>query len=219
MDESRPCGSPWLPERLLTSDGTLGPLDTAEQRDSVSLALLVLLLERLTPRERAVFVLREAFGYRYREIAQVLELSEVNCRQLDRRARRRLAELRPRFRLEARQWDRLVERFLYRVPGAAELPERLQAVLGVIHLLFTTGHTAPSGSSLVRPDLVSRALHLTRMLRALMPDEREYGDCSRCCWSSTPGGPPGLTPPAGCCGSRTRTAPSGTVPPSPRRTR
>jgi RNA polymerase sigma-70 factor (TIGR02957 family) len=102
---------PWLPEPVLTSDGTLGPLDTAEQRDSVSLALLVL-LERLTPSERAVFVLREAFGYGYREIAQILELSEVNCRQLDRRARRRLAELRPRFRPELRQWHRLVERFL-----------------------------------------------------------------------------------------------------------
>jgi RNA polymerase sigma factor (sigma-70 family) len=102
---------PWLPEPVLTSDGTLGPLDTAEQRDSVSLALLVL-LERLTPTERAVFVLREAFGYSHREIAQILELSEINCRQLARRARRRLAEPRPRFRPEPRQWHRLVERFL-----------------------------------------------------------------------------------------------------------
>jgi RNA polymerase sigma factor (sigma-70 family) len=64
-------------------------------------------------------------------------------------------------------------RIPYRVPRAAELPERLQAVLGVIHLLFTTGHTAPSGPSLLRPDLMDRALHLARMLRALMPDERE----------------------------------------------
>jgi Sigma-70, region 4 len=95
----------------LTSDGTLGPLDAAEQRELVSLALLVL-LERLTPTERAVFVLREAFGYSHREIAQILELSEVNCRQLDRRARRRLAEPRPRFRPQPRQWHRLVERFL-----------------------------------------------------------------------------------------------------------
>jgi RNA polymerase sigma-70 factor (ECF subfamily) len=64
-------------------------------------------------------------------------------------------------------------RIPYRVPGAGELPDRLQGVLGVIHLLFTTGHTAPSGPSLLRPDLVDRALHLARMLRALMPDERE----------------------------------------------
>ncbi len=61
----------------------------------------------------------------------------------------------------------------YRVPGASELPERLDAVLTVIHLLFTTGHTAPSGTELVRADLVDRALSLTRMLLALMPDEPE----------------------------------------------
>jgi RNA polymerase sigma-70 factor (ECF subfamily) len=64
-------------------------------------------------------------------------------------------------------------RIAFRVPGAAELPERLRAVLGVIHLLFTTGHTAPSGPSLLRPDLVDQALHLARMLRQLLPDERE----------------------------------------------
>ena len=64
-------------------------------------------------------------------------------------------------------------RIPFRMPDAAELPERLQAVLAVIHLLFTTGHTAPSGDSLMRPDLVDRALHLARTLRSLMPDEPE----------------------------------------------
>ncbi|MET8908520.1 DUF6596 domain-containing protein [Micromonospora sp. NPDC004551] len=64
-------------------------------------------------------------------------------------------------------------RIPYRVPEAAELPERLDAVLTVIHLLFTTGHTAPTGAGLVRTDLVDRAVHLTRMLLALMPDEPE----------------------------------------------
>jgi RNA polymerase sigma-70 factor (ECF subfamily) len=59
------------------------------------------------------------------------------------------------------------------VPAAAELPGRLRAVLGVIHLLFTTGHTAPSGASLVRDDLADQALHLARMLHGLMPGERE----------------------------------------------
>jgi RNA polymerase sigma-70 factor (ECF subfamily) len=61
----------------------------------------------------------------------------------------------------------------FRMPRAAELPVRLRSVLGVIHLLFTTGHTAPSGSSLVRADLVAWSLHLARMLRTLMPDEPE----------------------------------------------
>jgi RNA polymerase sigma factor (sigma-70 family) len=64
-------------------------------------------------------------------------------------------------------------RIPYRVPRSAELPDRLRSVLGVIHLLFTTGHTAPSGADLVRADLVERALHLARMLRELMPDELE----------------------------------------------
>ncbi|MEU6669962.1 RNA polymerase sigma-70 factor [Streptomyces sp. NPDC046727] len=81
----------WLPEPVVTSDGTLGPMESAERRDQVSMALLVL-LERLTPAERAVYVLREAFGYAHREIADVLELSEANCRQLYRRAARRVAE-------------------------------------------------------------------------------------------------------------------------------
>ena len=64
-------------------------------------------------------------------------------------------------------------RIPYRVPRAAELPGRLPAVLAVIHLLFTAGHTAPSGASLVRADLADRALHLARMLDDLMPGETE----------------------------------------------
>ena len=64
-------------------------------------------------------------------------------------------------------------RIAYRVPGAAELPERLDAVLTVVHLLYTTGHTAPAGNDLVRADLVDRAIGLARMIRELMPDERE----------------------------------------------
>jgi RNA polymerase sigma-70 factor (ECF subfamily) len=66
-----------------------------------------------------------------------------------------------------------VARIPYRIPRPADLPGRLDGVLQVIHLLFTTGHTAPSGSSLVRADLVDLALHLTRMLRELMPDSTD----------------------------------------------
>lgn len=64
-------------------------------------------------------------------------------------------------------------RIPYRVPAAAELPDRLDAVLTVVHLLFTTGHAAPSGARLVRDDLVAPALDLARLLVGLMPDERE----------------------------------------------
>ncbi|MFB9893232.1 RNA polymerase sigma-70 factor [Planobispora takensis] len=99
---------PWLPEPVPTD--VLGPLETAEQRDSVSMAFLVL-LERLTPAERAVFVLREAFSYGYREIAEVLDLTEAGCRQLHRRARQRVGE-RPRFDAPGEQRRRIVERFL-----------------------------------------------------------------------------------------------------------
>jgi RNA polymerase sigma-70 factor (ECF subfamily) len=64
-------------------------------------------------------------------------------------------------------------RIAYRVPDVAELPDRLDAVLTVMHLVFTTGHTAPSGPALVRDDLVDRAISLARVLRQLMPDEPE----------------------------------------------
>jgi RNA polymerase sigma-70 factor (ECF subfamily) len=83
----------WLPEPVLTGGGALGPLDSAEQRELVSLAFLVL-LERLNPLERAVFVLREAFDYSHREVAEVIDSSEANSRQLYTRARRRLLEAR-----------------------------------------------------------------------------------------------------------------------------
>ncbi|WSA22408.1 RNA polymerase sigma-70 factor [Streptosporangium subroseum] len=98
----------WLPEPAPT--GALGPLETVEQRDSVSLAFLVL-LERLTPAERAVFVLREAFSYGYGEIAEVLDLSEANCRQLYGRARRHVGEHR-RFDAPGDQGRKIAERFL-----------------------------------------------------------------------------------------------------------
>jgi RNA polymerase sigma factor (sigma-70 family) len=64
-------------------------------------------------------------------------------------------------------------RIPYRVPSAAELPERVDAVLGVVHLVFTTGHTAPDGAELTRGDLTGRALDLARMLHQLLPDDAD----------------------------------------------
>jgi RNA polymerase sigma-70 factor (TIGR02957 family) len=103
---------PWLPEPVLTSDSALGPMETVEQRDTVSLAFLVL-AERLSPAERAVFVLREAFGYSHREVAELVGLSEANCRQLHSRARKRLSVARtPGSAGEAAENRMLVERFI-----------------------------------------------------------------------------------------------------------
>ncbi|OXM46064.1 RNA polymerase sigma-70 factor [Amycolatopsis alba] len=102
---------PWLPEPVLTSDDVLGPLETAEQRDSVSLAMLVL-LEQLSPVERAVFVLKEAFAYSHREIGAILDVSEVNSRQLHSRARRTLDRSDERRVSNPRQLEKLVESFL-----------------------------------------------------------------------------------------------------------
>lgn len=103
----------WLPEPVLTAGGALGPLDSAEQREFVSLAFLVL-LEKLNPVERAVFVLREAFDYSHREVAEVINSSEANSRQLYTRARRRLTEARGRSDRRSDQAHRrdLVESFL-----------------------------------------------------------------------------------------------------------
>jgi RNA polymerase sigma-70 factor (TIGR02957 family) len=106
---------PWLPEPVLTAQSALGPLDRAEQRESVSLAFL-LLLDRLTPPQRAVFVLREAFDYSYREIAEILDFTETNCQQLYRRARLQLAKDRPRLpqpsEASREQGHRIAEEFL-----------------------------------------------------------------------------------------------------------
>ncbi|MEV6943600.1 RNA polymerase sigma-70 factor [Streptomyces sp. NPDC051172] len=101
----------WLPEPVVTSDGALGPLESAEQRDAVSMAMLIL-LERLSPTERAVYVLWEAFGYGHREIAGVLDLSEANCRQLYRRAVQRVGENRSRFEPAPERQEELVTSFL-----------------------------------------------------------------------------------------------------------
>jgi hypothetical protein len=102
---------PWLPEPVLTGGGALGPLETVEQRDLVSLGVLVL-LERLTPPERAVFVLREAFGYRHREIAGILDIDETHSRQLHSRARKHVTASRKRFTVDQDTRERIVERFL-----------------------------------------------------------------------------------------------------------
>ncbi|MFD6154887.1 RNA polymerase sigma-70 factor [Nocardia sp. NPDC060256] len=101
----------WLPEPVSTEFGALGPLESVEERELVSFALLTA-LERLSPVERAVFVLREAFGYAHREIADMLTISEANSQQVYRRAGVRVREGRSRFDIPNEYAGELIKRFL-----------------------------------------------------------------------------------------------------------
>jgi RNA polymerase sigma-70 factor (ECF subfamily) len=101
----------WLPEPLLAGDPMLGPADTAEQRESVSYAVLTV-MERLSPNERAVYVLREAFDYPHREIAEILDLTEAASQQVYHRAKKHVAEGRARAEIDESAARRIVDEFL-----------------------------------------------------------------------------------------------------------
>ncbi|WP_163544288.1 RNA polymerase sigma factor SigJ [Occultella kanbiaonis] len=101
----------WLPEPVLDGDPMLGPAETAEQRESVSTAVLTL-LERLTPNERAVYVLREAFGYPHAEIAEILDITEASSQQVLHRARAHLDVPKPRTAVDRVAAREVVEEFL-----------------------------------------------------------------------------------------------------------
>jgi RNA polymerase sigma-70 factor, ECF subfamily len=106
---------------------------------------------------QVALTLRLVCGLTTSEIAQAFLVPEPTMAARVTRAKKKIA----------------AARIPYRVPGPAELPDRLDAVLTVVHLLYTTGHTAPAGPDLVRADLVGRAVGLARILRELMPDEQE----------------------------------------------
>ncbi|KMS89556.1 RNA polymerase subunit sigma-24 [Streptomyces regensis] len=112
---------PWLPEPVVTEHA----LATLAERESVSMAMLVV-LERLTPPERAVFVLREAFGYPHAEIAEMLEVTEAHSQQLYRRARGHVAQGRARFTTSVEQAQRITDRFLEAARGGNQ--ERLRSL-------------------------------------------------------------------------------------------
>ncbi|AGS67040.1 RNA polymerase sigma factor SigJ [Streptomyces collinus] len=101
----------WLPEPLLAGDPMLGPAETAEQRESVSFAVLVL-LERLSPNERAVYVLREAFDYPHREIAEILGITEAASQQTYHRAKKHVTGAKARTEIDEAAARRIVEEFL-----------------------------------------------------------------------------------------------------------
>jgi RNA polymerase sigma-70 factor (ECF subfamily) len=146
----------WLPEPLLT-DPYEDPERSAELADSVSMAAL-LLLERLTPLERAVFVLREVFGFGYPEIASAVGRSEAACRQLAVRARRHVDAGRPRFEADRRERDKLAARFF----GALREGDvgRLQDLLAAdVQLAGDSGGKAPAlARTVIGPQKVARVL-------------------------------------------------------------
>jgi RNA polymerase sigma-70 factor (TIGR02957 family) len=122
----------WLPEPLVTSDQD-DPARQAELADSLSVAFLVL-LESLSPEQRAVFLLRDVFDYPYDEIARIVGKSEANTRQLAARARRHVDERRPRFEPSREQHDELANRFFAAVQeGDLEGLEALLAEDVVLH--------------------------------------------------------------------------------------
>lgn len=133
---------PWLPEPVTTDFGPTVP-DTAERAvlaDSVSLAVLVV-LESLSPLERAVFVLREAFGFPYAEIAATLDRSESAVRQLAGRARRHVEEGRPRYDVDPAERRDLTERFLEAAAGG-DLGNLLALLAPDVRLIGDSGGKA-----------------------------------------------------------------------------
>jgi RNA polymerase sigma-70 factor (TIGR02957 family) len=125
---------PWLPEPLLTV--TQDAADRAELAESVSLAMLVV-LESLTPEERAVFVLHEVFGFPHAEIAAAIGRSDTSVRQLMHRAREHVQARRPRFDVDAGQRREVTERFLAAAAGGDI--DQLMTVLAPDVILIADG--------------------------------------------------------------------------------
>ncbi len=152
---------PWLPEPLLT-DPYEDPERSAELADSVSMAAL-LLLERLSPAERAVFVLREVFGFGFAEIASAVGKSEAACRQLAVRARRHMDAGRPRFEADRRERDELASRFFdaLREGDVEGLRELLAADVSMVG---DGGGKAPQWAK-----AVTGAGTVARLLASIMP--------------------------------------------------
>jgi RNA polymerase sigma-70 factor, ECF subfamily len=155
----------WLPEPILT-DPHADPLGVLRVDESLSMALLVL-LERLTPVERAVFLLREVFDFSYPEIAKSLGQSEANCRQMLHRARGHVGSMRRRFEASAREHMTLLQRFLDAT--------RDGDMAGLLELLARDAmlHSDGGGKAIAVPNVVRGAEKVARGLvlgRARLPE-------------------------------------------------
>jgi RNA polymerase sigma-70 factor, ECF subfamily len=158
----------WLPEPLLTDDSAPDAAAHAETADSLSMAFLVL-LESLTPVERAVFLLREVFDYGYDEIARIVDRSEDNCRQLYVRARRHVDEGRPRFEASLKQRDELVERFF----AAAERGDlaALEEMLAADVVVYGDG----GGKAPSWPKPIVGRERVAKLIAGTLEQAREFG--------------------------------------------
>jgi RNA polymerase sigma-70 factor (ECF subfamily) len=153
----------WLPEPLLTD--LADPISKAlEVPESLSMAFLVL-LERLTPMERGVFLLREVFDYDYAEVGKILGQTEANCRQVLRRARLHVAENRPRFDTSLEQRERLMKEFLQATSGG-DL-QQLVAMLSKDAILHSDG----GGKG---PALPKQILGAQKVARAIIGGARKF---------------------------------------------
>ncbi|GAA2253527.1 RNA polymerase sigma-70 factor [Actinomadura luteofluorescens] len=159
---------PWLPEPLVARDDADDP---AERTEAVSMALLVV-LETLTPLERAVFVLHEVFGYAHTEIAPILDRSPAAVRQLAHRAREHVQARRPRYQADPKVQRQATERFLQAALGA-DL-EALMEILAPDVTLWTDGGGKSKATSALRPikgaDRVARAIAGTTARRPMELD-------------------------------------------------
>jgi RNA polymerase sigma-70 factor (ECF subfamily) len=171
---------PWLPEPLPTGSPAAAastgfgddPATAAAMRESASIGML-LLLEELTPAERAVFVLREAFDLPYSQIAEIIEHSPESCRQLHHRARQRLATSSKRRRAPSRQPDpvrdkRIVEGFLAAARGGDF--ERLKALFREDVVVYTDG----GGKISAARNPISGSAKAARLYAHVIP--KRYGE-------------------------------------------
>jgi RNA polymerase sigma-70 factor, ECF subfamily len=160
----------WLPEPLLTgdADSPAGPAELAERADSLSMAFL-LLLERLSAVERAVFLLHDVFGYGYDEVAGIVGKSEGNCRQLALRARRHVAEGRPRFEASRVKRQELAARFFAAV-GGGDIDGLVGLLAADVVVQGDSGGIRPSW-----PRLITGRDHVSRLLAGVAEQIRQVG--------------------------------------------
>src|SRR2546427_1932457 len=135
---------PWLPEPLVT-EHTPDPSGSVELAESLSMAFLVL-LERLSAIERAVFLLHEVFDFEYPEIARIVDKSEANCRQIFARAKKRVESSHARFPASVEEAGRLLERFT-RATAAGDMDGLLAVLAEDITLWPDGGGKAPGAAS------------------------------------------------------------------------